>query len=80
MKRLAALHAGQGELDVNAILPLLSEPPARASAVADRRVHERDQIVSAWRQSHGNKSRLADLLGISRKTLYARLKRLSLTL
>ncbi|MEQ1834475.1 MAG: sigma 54-interacting transcriptional regulator, partial [Candidatus Eisenbacteria bacterium] len=80
MKRLAALHAGQPELDVDAILPLLSEPPARASAVADRRVSERDEIVSAWRQAHGNKSRLADLLGISRKTLYARLKRLDLTL
>ncbi len=80
MKRLAALHAGQGELDVNAILPLLSEPPARASAIADRRASERDEIVSAWRQAHGNKSRLADLLHVSRKTLYARLKRLDLTL
>ena len=80
MKRLAALHAGQAELDVDAILPLLSEPPARASAVADRRVNERDEIVTAWRQAHGNKSRLADLLGISRKTLYARLKRHDLTL
>ncbi len=80
MKRLAALHAGQGELDVNAILPLLSEPPARASAVADRRASERDEILSAWRQAHGNKSRLADLLHVSRKTLYARLKRLDLTL
>ena len=41
---------------------------------------ERDEILTAWRQSHGNKSRLAELLGVSRKTLYARLKRLRLTL
>ena len=80
MKRVAALHAGHGELDAGAILPFLSEPPARASAQADRRCSERDDIVSAWRQAHGNKSRLAVLLGISRKTLYARLKRLDLTL
>jgi len=80
MKRLAALHAGQGEVDAHALLPLLSEPPARVASLADRRTRERDEIVSAWRQAHGNKSRLAQLLGVSRKTLYARLKRLDLTL
>ena len=80
MKRLAALHAGHAELDVTAVLPLLSEPPARAESTADRRTRERDEIVTAWRQAHGNKSRLAELLGVSRKTLYARLKRLELTL
>ena len=52
----------------------------RASEQADRRASERDEIVSAWRQAHGNKSRLAGLLGISRKTLYARLKRHDLAL
>src|SRR5262245_29734831 len=80
MKRLAALHADSGELDARAILPLLADPPQRANEQADRRANERDEIVAAWRQAHGNKSRLADLLGISRKTLYARLKRLDLTL
>ena len=80
MKRLAALHAGVGELDTRTILPLLADPPPRASQQADRRASERDEIVTAWRQAHGNKSRLADLLGISRKTLYARLKRLDLSL
>ena len=80
MKRLAALHSESGELDARAILPLLSDPPQRASAQADRRANERDDIVAAWRQAHGNKSRLAELLGISRKTLYARLKRFDLTL
>jgi DNA-binding NtrC family response regulator/tetratricopeptide (TPR) repeat protein len=80
MKRLAALHSDSGELDARAILPLLADPPQRASEQADRRASERDDIVTAWRQAHGNKSRLADLLGISRKTLYARLKRLDLKL
>ncbi len=80
MKRLAALHAGQGEVDSGALLPLLAEPAPRAAEKADRRAQERDEIVAAWRQAHGNKSRLAALLGVSRKTLYARLKRLDLTL
>jgi transcriptional regulator with AAA-type ATPase domain/tetratricopeptide (TPR) repeat protein len=80
MKRLTALHSDSGELDARAILPLLADPPQRASERADRRANERDDIVTAWRQAHGNKSRLADLLGISRKTLYARLKRLDLKL
>jgi DNA-binding NtrC family response regulator len=80
MKRLAALHSDSRELDARAILPLLADPPQRSADVADRRANERDEIVAAWRQAHGNKSRLADLLGISRKTLYARLKRLELKL
>jgi DNA-binding NtrC family response regulator/tetratricopeptide (TPR) repeat protein len=80
MKRVAALHAGLGMIDSAAILPFLSEPPAQVSSQTERRANERDEIVSAWRQSHGNKSRLAVLLGISRKTLYARLKRYDLTL
>jgi DNA-binding NtrC family response regulator len=80
MKRLAALHSDSGELDARAILPLLADPPQRSAEQADRRANERDEIVAAWRQAHGNKSRLADLLHISRKTLYARLKRLELKL
>jgi len=80
MKRLAALHAGHPQLGVTDILPMLSEPPTRAESTADRRTRERDEIVTAWRQAHGNKSRLAELLGVSRKTLYARLKRLALAL
>jgi DNA-binding NtrC family response regulator len=80
MKRIAALHGSSGEIDATGIMPLLSEPPARVTAIADRRTHERDEILAAWRQAHGNKSRLADLLGVSRKTLYARLKRNDLKL
>src|SRR5205823_3218776 len=48
MKRVAALHAESGELDATAILPFLSEPPARAAATADRRAGARDEIVSPW--------------------------------
>ncbi len=83
MKRIAALCASEGAVTAADVLPFLA---ADAHEVAlDDRTHERaaaerDAIVAAWQRSHGNKSRLAELLGISRKTLYARLKRLHLEL
>ncbi len=81
MKRIAALHAGSGLIGVAEVLPFLSEEPgARAPRLADRAAAERDAILAAWRDSHGNKSRLAQLVGVSRKTLYARLKRLNIEL
>jgi transcriptional regulator of acetoin/glycerol metabolism len=83
MKRIAALYASEGAVTAAEVLPFLA---ADAHEVAvngharDRGAAERDAIVAAWQHSHGNKSRLAELLGISRKTLYARLKRLHLEL
>jgi DNA-binding NtrC family response regulator len=83
MKRVAALHAGARVLDAAALLPFLTaggnEQPAPPDLSA-RHDSDRDAILAAWRQSHGNKSRLAELLGVSRKTLYARLKRFSIDL
>ena len=79
MKRIAALHSGV--LDAGAILPLLGGSVApSASRNGDRARDERDAIVSAWREAGGNKTRLAQMLGISRKTLYERIRRHHLTL
>ena len=81
MKRIAALHSGEREIGAGEVLPfLVDNAPALTGPVADRAVAERDAILLAWRDANGNKSRLAGLLGISRKTLYARLKRLQLQL
>jgi DNA-binding NtrC family response regulator len=82
MKRAGALHAGGGPFDAMALLPFLTPvaepdpgPPAHRTGS-----EERAAILAAHEQAGGNKSRLAALLGVSRKTLYARLKRLELKL
>uniref|UniRef100_A0A832I3I0 Tetratricopeptide repeat protein n=1 Tax=Eiseniibacteriota bacterium TaxID=2212470 RepID=A0A832I3I0_UNCEI len=84
MKRVAALHAGERVLDAAALLPFLTagrpESAAAGEPRATRSDEEREAILAAWREARGNKSRLAGLLGVSRKTLYARLKRLSIDL
>ncbi len=79
MKRVAALHAGDERLDASALLPFLTHPsePRPARTVAEQ---ERAAILAAYQEARGNKSRVAEILGVSRKTLYARLKRLHLTL
>jgi DNA-binding NtrC family response regulator/Tfp pilus assembly protein PilF len=79
MKRVAALHSGNGSLSGGDLLPFLSQEapaPARANGAHD----ERAAILAAYEQAGGNKSRLAELLGVSRKTLYARLKRFGIDL
>jgi len=83
MKRIAALCASCGAVTAADVLPFLAEEAhevVRSREADARAAAERDAIVAAWQRSHGNKSRLAELLGVSRKTLYARLKRLHLEL
>ena len=76
MKRVGALNAGESAVTAEALLPFLGAAPSAASVGTD----ERAAILEAYREARGNKSRVAELLGVSRKTLYARLKRLDLRL
>jgi DNA-binding NtrC family response regulator len=83
MKRVAALCTAESAVTASDVLPFLAAD-AHLVTVGEhgqaRAAAEREAIVAAWQRSHGNKSRLAELLGISRKTLYARLKRLRIQL
>ena len=63
----------------DALLPFLSRS-AEAQPGARRPSDDRADILAAWQRSGGNKSRLAAMLGVSRKTLYARIKRLNIQL
>ena len=84
MKRVAALHAGDRHVDATEMVPFLSAAAPRANGTGEGHGNgvpdERARILAAYREVRGNKSRLAERLGVSRKTLYARLKRLDLQL
>ena len=75
MRRVGALHGGESMLTAETLLPFLGATRPTAS-----RDDERQAIRDAHQEFGGNKSRMAEALGVSRKTLYARLKRLGLEL
>jgi transcriptional regulator with PAS, ATPase and Fis domain len=86
MKRVAALSSGDPVVTADGMLPFLAHgAQARPNGSKSGNGHapiadERGEILSAYAEARGNKSRVAAMLGVSRKTLYARLKRLSLEL
>jgi len=81
MKRLAALSAGRSAIDAGALLPFLDQHSGPAPGGRDAADEgERRAILAAFREAGGNKSRMATRLGVSRKTLYARLRRLGILL
>src|SRR5206468_10228178 len=70
--------SGIKELPAEIQLPpaLLTTPaPARRSGVASLNDMERETILQARAQAHGNKKKAAELLGIRRPTLYNKMKR-----
>lgn len=74
--RNAAASDGQGAAHATAADPAMPAMPARSADEAA----ERERVLRAIRDSNGNMSRAAQLLGVSRNTLYRRSKRLDIPL
>ena len=80
MKRVAAMHGSESAVDARALLPYLDQRTGPAPGTRPGSEEERSAILTAFREAKGNKSRAAEILGVSRKTLYARLHRLGIRL
>src|SRR5256884_912378 len=79
----AVVLAREGIIDVKELPAEIQLPPAlqtslapvRRSGVASLDDMERETILQALTQTHGNKKKAAELLGIQRPTLYNKMKR-----
>ncbi|WFR73862.1 helix-turn-helix domain-containing protein [Prescottella defluvii] len=60
-------------------LPEDYRAPGRVARLGGRERAERDAIIEALQESHGNKVHAAARLGISRTTLYSRIRALDIT-
>jgi len=63
------------ELQLPQALQASSAPARRSGGVASLNDIERETILQALAQTHGNKKKAAELLGIQRPTLYNKMKR-----
>jgi DNA-binding NtrC family response regulator/predicted negative regulator of RcsB-dependent stress response len=75
MKRIAALHADEAEVGAQVLLPFLVRSDEADAKMGAKSPDERSALIDAVERAAGNRSRAADLLGISRKTFYARVRR-----
>ena len=79
MRRVAALHTDDTHVTATTLLPFLTADSTPNGGAVDHE-SERARILTALGEADGNKSELARILGVSRKTLYARLRRLHIDL
>jgi transcriptional regulator with PAS, ATPase and Fis domain len=83
LERALGLSNGAPQLSAQALFPeqnLLASPPNRIASLAEVREHaERLQIEEAVRQTGGELGKAAALLGVSRTTLWDKMRRLGLS-
>jgi len=83
LERGVSLAAGAAQLSVQALFPeqvLLDESESRIASLAEARERaERIQIEEAIRQTDGELGKAASLLGVSRTTLWEKMRRLGIS-
>jgi DNA-binding NtrC family response regulator/Tfp pilus assembly protein PilF len=81
VRRVLALRDGDGPLGAGELSAHLGQlRPGSVSSARRSPWVQREQVLSALARAHGNKSEAATFLGVSRKTLYARMRRLGIAL
>jgi len=83
LERAIGLADGSAQLSAQALFPeqsLLTSPPNRIASLAEARERaERLQIEEALRQTEGELGKAANLLGVSRTTLWDKMRRLGIS-
>jgi DNA-binding NtrC family response regulator/Tfp pilus assembly protein PilF len=79
IKRVLALRRESGDLGADELVGHLGQLEPRR-VVPSSAPGERAEIVAALERARGNKSAAASILGVSRKTLYSRMRRLGIPL
>ena len=79
IRRALALRGEGPVLEADDLVVHLDQLPTGDFTVTDS-LDERSELLAALDRAGGNKSRAADLLGVSRKTLYSRMRRLGIPL
>jgi DNA-binding NtrC family response regulator len=80
IRRALALRGDGPALEAEDLIVHLDQLPSGDSFAAVDSLDERSELLAALDRAGGNKSRAADLLGVSRKTLYSRMRRLGIPL
>jgi len=80
IRRALALRSEGPLLEADDLIVHLDQLPSAEGFAVTGSLDERSELLAALDRAGGNKSRAADLLGVSRKTLYQRMRRLGIPL
>lgn len=78
IKEIEYINKFKSDLLTNTLSPKIIKNTSALTNLSPRQIKERDIIVSILNKNNGNKSKCAYELGISRATVYKRIKQLGL--